>query len=380
MSDLRRLIAFSSRPPAEENRSSSAPAPAVPPLRQLPVPAPGERTEAVPGLLGSRTRPTALVQRAAAAGIGLPAGGEEIHVPPLPPRDGGTSARRGPRQAPGPGFRVLRWPPTLAADAESSAHGAAAGSEADVNLEVPDPGVERVQSVLDALDPQARWQVMAVPALPEGTPRLVVTDVDSTLIGQEVIDDLGARAGARERIAAITERAMRGELDFAASLRERVAALAGLSASVLEEVREDLVLNPGARELVARLHARGDRIGAVSGGFCAILDPLGASLGLDRTLANGLEIADDGSGPRLTGRVLGPVVDAAAKRRALTAWAGELGVAEEATTAMGDGANDLLMVEAAGLGVAYCAKPALDAAAAARIPVPRLDALLALLG
>ncbi|WP_254301558.1 phosphoserine phosphatase SerB [Rothia kristinae] len=248
-----------------------------------------------------------------------------------------------------------------------------------MNLEVPDLGVERVQSVLDALDPQARWQVMAVPALPEGTPRLVVTDVDSTLIGQEVIDDLAARAGARERIAAITERAMRGELDFAASLRERVAALAGLPVSVLEAVREGLVLNPGARELVARLHARGDRIGAVSGGFAAILDPLAAHLGLDRALANGLEIADDGFGPRLTGRVRGPVVDAAAKRRALSTWAQDFDLAAGATVAMGDGANDLLMVEAAGLGVAYCAKPALDAAAAARIPVPRLDALLALL-
>ena len=154
-----------------EGAITSAPASAAPPLGQLPVPAPGERTEAVPGLLGSRTRPTALVQRAAAAGIGLPAGVEEIHVPPLPPRDGGISARRGPRQDPGPGFRVLRWPPTLAADAESSAHGAAAGSEADVNLEVPDPGVERVQSVLDALDPQARWQVMGH-ALHEARTRL----------------------------------------------------------------------------------------------------------------------------------------------------------------------------------------------------------------
>lgn len=378
MSAARRLIAFSPDPPAEENRPPSAPT--AQPQGQPPAPAPAAGPEAVPGLLGSRSRPSTLPQRAAAAGNSLPPGLEEIHVPPLPADKGDAAPHRQPRQAAGPGFRVLRWPAGSAADAASAARGDASGKETDLDRPVPDPGVERVQSVLDAVDPQARWQVMAVPALPEGTPRLVVTDVDSTLIGQEVIDDLGARAGARERIAAITERAMRGELDFAASLRERVAALAGLSASVLEEVREDLVLNPGARELVARLHARGDRIGAVSGGFCAILDPLGASLGLDRTLANGLEIADDGSGPRLTGRVLGPVVDAAAKRRTLAAWAGELGVAEEATAAMGDGANDLLMVEAAGLGVAYCAKPALDAAAAARIPVPRLDALLALLG
>ncbi|TNC17196.1 phosphoserine phosphatase SerB [Georgenia sp. 311] len=201
-------------------------------------------------------------------------------------------------------------------------------------------------------------------------------DVDSTLITAEVIELLAEHAGTREQVAEVTERAMRGELDFAASLRERVATLAGLDVAVLEEVRVAVELSAGARELVAAVQERGGRVGLVSGGFLEVVGPLAAELGIDHVEANRLEV----DGGRLTGRTTGPVVDRAAKERHLRAWAQADGVPLARVVAVGDGANDLDMLAAAGLGVAYCAKPVVQEQARAAVTFPRLDAVLGLLG
>ncbi|WP_418605664.1 phosphoserine phosphatase SerB [Georgenia sp. SUBG003] len=205
---------------------------------------------------------------------------------------------------------------------------------------------------------------------------LLVTDVDSTLITAEVIELLAEHAGTREEVAAVTERAMRGELDFAASLRERVATLAGLDTGVLEEVRARVSLTPGARELVAAVHDAGGSVGVVSGGFAEVVEPLAASLGIEHVVANRLEVEDG----RFTGRTTGPVVDRAAKERHLRAWAEADGVTLGRVVAVGDGANDLDMLGAAGLGVAFCAKPVVQRQAHAAVGFPRLDAVLGLLG
>ena len=196
-------------------------------------------------------------------------------------------------------------------------------------------------------------------------------DVDSTLITAEVIDLLAARAGSADEVAAITDRAMHGELDFATSLHERVATLAGLPAGALDEVRESLVLTAGARELVVGLAERGWPLGLVSGGFGEVVGPLAASLGIERWEANGLEVVDG----RLTGRVRGPVVDRAAKAAALRRWADELRVPLSHAVAIGDGANDLEMLAEAGLGIAFNAKPAVRARADVAVD-GRLDAIL----
>jgi phosphoserine phosphatase len=202
--------------------------------------------------------------------------------------------------------------------------------------------------------------------------RLIVMDVDSTLIQEEVIDLLAARAGCADEVAKIKESAMRGELDFAASLRERAALLAGLDASVLDAVRASLRLTPGARTLIRTLKRLGYKCGIVSGGFTAVIEPLAASLGIDYVAANTLEVADG----KLTGRVLEPIIDREGKTEALRRFARTAGVPLSQTVAVGDGANDLGMIQNAGLGVAYHAKPAVAAAAAARIDFGDLTALL----
>ncbi|GER22053.1 hypothetical protein NCCP1664_05500 [Zafaria cholistanensis] len=216
-----------------------------------------------------------------------------------------------------------------------------------------------------------------VPAALAAAPKLLlVMDVDSTLIKQEVIELLAAHAGKEEEVAAVTEAAMRGELDFAQSLHARVATLAGLHAGVIDQVRAAVELSEGARELVAAFHAAGHHVGVVSGGFRQVLDPLAAELGLDFARANDLGIEDG----VLTGRVNGAVVDRAAKEDFLRQWAAGLGIPLEHTIAAGDGANDLDMVRAAGLGVAFNAKPALRTQADAAIDMPRLDIIGDLLG
>ena len=201
--------------------------------------------------------------------------------------------------------------------------------------------------------------------------RLVVTDVDSTFITAEVIELLAERAGSAERVAQVTERAMRGEIDFATSLHERVATLAGLPVSVFDEVRAEVELSPGARELVTELQARGWPLGLVSGGFAEVVEPLAASLGIEHVRANRLEVA----GGRLTGRVTGEIVDRAGKERALREIARLLDIPLEHTVAIGDGANDLDMLRAAGLGIAFNAKPLVCAEVDFEV-TGRLDAVL----
>jgi phosphoserine phosphatase len=206
--------------------------------------------------------------------------------------------------------------------------------------------------------------------------RLVVMDVDSTLIQDEVIDLLAMRAGCADEVAKVTAAAMRGELDFTASLRERVALLAGLDAGILEEVRAGLRLTAGARTLIRTLSGLGCKSGIVSGGFIQVIGPLAAELGIDYVAANELEIADG----KLTGRLSGPVVDRAGKADALRRFAAAAGVPLSQTVAVGDGANDLDMIAAAGLGVAFNAKPVVRDAADTSLSVPYLDAILYLLG
>ncbi len=206
--------------------------------------------------------------------------------------------------------------------------------------------------------------------------RLVVMDVDSTLVQGEVIEMLADHAGCRDEVAAVTEAAMRGELEFEASLRERVALLKGLDASCLDEVYDALVLSPGARTLVRTLKRLGYRFAIVSGGFTQITDRIADDLGIDFAAANQLEVVDG----KLTGRIVGPVVDRAGKAEALRRFADEAGVARAATVAIGDGANDLDMLAAAGLGVAFNAKPVVQQAADTAVNVPYLDAIMYLLG
>jgi len=182
---------------------------------------------------------------------------------------------------------------------------------------------------------------------------LVVLDVDSTLIENEAIELLAAEAGSLELVAAVTERAMRGELDFAESLRERVATLAGLPVTVFDTVRSLITVTTGVPELIATVHAAGGSVCVVSGGFHELLDPLAQALGLDRWKANRLEVANG----VLTGKVLGEIVDAQTKADSLQDWAREYDIHLDKTVAIGDGANDLKMMHVAGLGIAFCAKP-----------------------
>jgi phosphoserine phosphatase len=185
------------------------------------------------------------------------------------------------------------------------------------------------------------------------TRRLIVSDVDSTFIEHEVIELLADHAGTREQVAAITDAAMRGELDFAAALRERVATLAGLSVGVLDAARDAVTLSPGAVELVAECQRRGWVFGLVSGGFIEVVGPLAASLGITHVRANRLEAAAG----VLTGRTMGTIVDRGVKAATLRAWASAEGIGLADTVALGDGANDLDMMDAAGLSIAYRAKP-----------------------
>lgn len=244
----------------------------------------------------------------------------------------------------------------------------------------PGATLPRVTSTPDAARTDARTDLARLdPTLPAGGPdaasqrHLVVMDVDSTLITGEVIELLADHAGARAEVTEITERAMRGELDFAASLHARVATLAGLPVTVFDEVLAAVQFSPGAPELVAELARRNWPLGLVSGGFVELVAPLAARLGITRFRANALEV-EDGA---LTGRVRGEVVDRAAKAVFLRELATAEGIPVERTVAIGDGANDLDMLAAAGFGVAFNAKPVVCAQADAVLR-ERLDEVLAL--
>lgn len=206
--------------------------------------------------------------------------------------------------------------------------------------------------------------------------RLVVMDVDSTLIQDEVIDLLAEEAGVLDDVSAITERAMRGEIDFAESLTQRVALLRGLPASALATTAKRIRLTPGARTLCRTLGRLGFRVCLVSGGFADIIEPLAGELGVDGLRANALEIEDG----LLTGRVQGDIVDRHGKRAALEDFARQFGIPLSRTIAIGDGANDLDMLDAAGLGIAFNAKPVVRAAADTSVNAPYLDSVLFLLG
>jgi phosphoserine phosphatase len=260
------------------------------------------------------------------------------------------------------------------AAAEAAAR-ALAGAEAPRRLaatavEIAFAGVAPEGLALDGID------INAVPA--EGRrKRLLVADMDSTIIGVECIDELADFAGVKPQVAAITEAAMRGELDFEGALLARVALLEGLPEAVLQRCYDERVrLNPGARTLVRTMAALGAGTLLVSGGFSFFTARVAAAAGFDRHQANAL-LAEGG---RLTGEVARPILGRAAKLAALEATAAEAGVAPGAVLAVGDGANDIDMVRAAGLGVAFRAKPALAAAAVARLDHSDLTALLALQG
>lgn len=231
-----------------------------------------------------------------------------------------------------------------------------------------------------ALVEEASKQVVDVAVVSSGlhrrAQRLVVMDVDSTLIQDEVIELFAAHAGCEEEVAGVTAAAMRGELDFEQSLHARVALLEGLDATVVDKVRAEVRLTPGARTLIRTLKRLGYQVGVVSGGFTQITDDLKVRLGLDFAAANTLEIADG----RLTGRVVGEIVDRPGKARILRRFAEEAGVPLSQTVAVGDGANDLDMLNAAGLGVAFNAKPVVREAAHTAVNVPFLDTVLYLLG
>ncbi len=246
-----------------------------------------------------------------------------------------------------------------------------------IDLHVSGANPERLRALL-ALEAAAQGVDIAVqPAsLLRRAMRLIVMDVDSTLIQGEVIELLAAHSGHGDEVARVTERAMRGELDFEQSLRERVALLAGIPSTALDEVYDELVLAPGARTLVRTLRRLGYRFALVSGGFSQITDRLAQDLGIHYARANELEIVDG----TITGRIVGDVVDRAGKAAAARYFAEQVGVPMESVVAIGDGANDLDMLEIAGLGIAYNAKALVQEAADTTVNVPYLDAIMYLLG
>lgn len=247
----------------------------------------------------------------------------------------------------------------------------------ELRISVPDGAAGQLQSALSKVAAEQQVDVAFQDAsLSRRTKRLIVFDVDSTLIQGEVIEMLAERAGVGDAVAAITEAAMRGELDFAESLHHRVSTLAGLPASVVDDVAAQIELTPGARTTVRTLRRLGFKCGVVSGGFRQVIKPLAEELQLDFVAANELEIIDG----KLTGRVAGRVVDRAGKAEALREFAARAGVPLEQTVAVGDGANDIDMLSAAGLGVAFNAKPALREVADASLSYPYLDTVLFLLG
>ncbi|TQS25715.1 phosphoserine phosphatase SerB [Microbispora sp. KK1-11] len=284
---------------------------------------------------------------------------------------------------------VLGAPLLPAAMAGISGRIAASGANIDRIERLSSYPVTCIELAVSGADPQAMRAELAAEAaaqqvdvavqrsgLHRRAKRLIVMDVDSTLIQNEVIELLARHAGCLDEVARVTDEAMRGELDFAESLVRRVALLEGLSEEVFEKVVKEVVLTPGARTLVRTLKRLDYRFAIVSGGFTQITDSLVADLGIDYSAANTLEVVDG----RLTGRVVGEIVDRPGKARALERFAAESGIPLSQTVAIGDGANDLDMFAVAGLGIAFNAKPIVRQAADTAVNVPYLDSILYLLG
>ena len=247
--------------------------------------------------------------------------------------------------------------------------------EIDVNC--PDKSVKEVQRLLAVVAVSHKIDL----AVEQGSgmrsaKRLVMLDMDSTLIAQEVIDLLAAKAGKAKEVSAITEKAMAGELDFAESLKARVSLLAGLNESSLLTVRNEITLTQGAEKLIQTLHLKGHKVGVVSGGFIDVIEPILKELKVDFYQANKLQIIDG----KLTGKIEGAIIDRSAKLDALITFAKNEGVPLSQTVAIGDGANDLDMIQSAGLGIAFNAKPKVAAAASTTISSSDLSAVLLLMG
>ena len=204
---------------------------------------------------------------------------------------------------------------------------------------------------------------------------LLVMDVDGTLIQQEGIDLLAQEAGVGQKVAEITAQAMNGELDFKASLQARVALLKGLETSIFPKILEQIEVTPGAESLITELHQRGYKVGLVSGGFHEVIDTIARSLGIDLVRANRLQVSDG----HLTGKVLGEIITPERKKESLLTWAKENHVPQSQTIAMGDGANDLPMIETAGIGIAFMAKPIVAERAPYRIDKRDLSFVLEIL-
>ncbi|MGA8249082.1 MAG: phosphoserine phosphatase SerB [Nocardioides sp.] len=315
--------------------------------------------------------------RASATGLGM-----SVDV------DRGTGDNRGRREGRSH-VTVIGAPLKAAAMAAVAGRIADAGANIDRIERMASYPVTAIDLHVSGVDPDHLRALLSVEAAAQGVDvavqpasllrramRLIVMDVDSTLIQGEVIELLAAHSGQAAEVAEVTERAMRGELDFEESLRERVARLEGIPATALDQVYDALVLAPGARTLVRTLRRLGYRFALVSGGFSQITDRLAADLGIHYSRANTLEVVDG----TLTGRIVGDVVDRAGKAQALRHFAEQVGVPLESVVAIGDGANDLDMLEIAGLGIAYNAKALVREAADTAVNVPYLDAIMYLLG
>ena len=247
----------------------------------------------------------------------------------------------------------------------------------ELELSIPNNSLKAVQGALASVAIENKIDLAVEPGgLQRKSKRIVMLDMDSTLIEQEVINLLGQAAGKSSEIEEITDKAMAGDLDFKAALIERVSLLKGLDHNILSQVRDQISLTKGAKKLVDELHQQGHKVGVVSGGFIEVIEPILKSLEIDFYRANKLKIQDG----VLTGEIDGPLIDSHAKRMALEEFAVQEQVRLEQTVAIGDGANDLEMIKAAGLGIAFNAKPKVAAAADTTISNQDLSTVLLLMG
>ena len=247
----------------------------------------------------------------------------------------------------------------------------------ELELSIPNNSLKAVQGALALVAIENKIDLAVEPGgLQRKSKRIVMLDMDSTLIEQEVINLLGQAAGKSSQIEAITDKAMAGDLDFKTALIERVSLLKGLDHNILSQVRDQISLTKGAKKLVDELHQQGHKVGVVSGGFIEVIEPILKSLEIDFYRANKLKIQDG----VLTGEIDGPLIDSHAKRMALEEFADQEQVQLEQTVAIGDGANDLEMIKAAGLGIAFNAKPKVAAAADTTISNQDLSTVLLLMG